>query len=109
VPGIAHDLHRGAIGIAGSLGPLTRTVESLSLWRPRATDPLTFAGVPLLLVGQALLAFYFGAGASTIVDPWLRCLRIYLGVLSFRFVEGSPWPLLRKLEVFLRISFYLVA
>jgi putative ABC transport system permease protein len=56
-----------AIGIIGSLA-LTRTVESL-LFGVTATDPLTFGGVTLLLVGAGLLACYLPARRATRVDP----------------------------------------
>jgi predicted permease len=56
-----------AIGIAGSL-VLTRTVESL-LFGVTATDPVTFGGVTLLLVGAALLACFIPARRATKVDP----------------------------------------
>ncbi len=55
------------IGIAGSLA-LTRTVESL-LFGVTATDPFTFAGVTLLLVGATLLACYIPARRAMRVDP----------------------------------------
>jgi putative ABC transport system permease protein len=56
-----------AIGIAGSLA-LTRTVESL-LFGVTATDPLTFGGVTLFLVGAALLACFIPARRAAKVDP----------------------------------------
>jgi len=56
-----------AIGIAGSLA-LTRAVESL-LFGVTPTDPLTFGGVTLLLVGAALLACFIPARRATKVDP----------------------------------------
>ena len=58
-----------AIGIAGSL-VLTRAVESL-LFGVTATDPLTFGGVTLLLVGAALLACYMPARRAARVDPMI--------------------------------------
>jgi putative ABC transport system permease protein len=56
-----------ATGIAGSLA-LTRTVESL-LFGVTATDPLTFGGVTVLLVGAGLLACYLPARRAMRVDP----------------------------------------
>jgi len=55
------------IGFAGSLA-LTRAVESL-LFGVTATDPLTFAGVILLLTASAMLACYIPARRASRVDP----------------------------------------
>jgi predicted permease len=56
-----------AVGIAGSF-ILTRAMQSL-LFGVSATDPVTLAGVALLLGFAALLACYIPARRATMVDP----------------------------------------
>jgi ABC-type antimicrobial peptide transport system permease subunit len=61
-----------AIGIGLSLA-ITRLISTL-LFGISSTDPLTFAGVALLLAGVALFASYLPARRATRVDP-LAALR----------------------------------
>jgi len=65
-----------AIGIVLGLGAslaLTRVVSSY-LVGVSATDPVTFAGVPLVLLGVAALASYLPARRAMTIDP-IRALR----------------------------------
>jgi len=57
----------GAVGVAASLA-LTRLMRSL-LYEVSAADPLTFAGVALLLLAVALLACYVPARRAARIDP----------------------------------------
>jgi predicted permease len=56
-----------AAGIFGAIA-LTRTMQSM-LYHTSATDPITFAGVAVLLTFIALLASYLPARRATRVDP----------------------------------------
>lgn len=56
-----------AIGLAGALA-VTRLVES-QLYSVKATDPLTFAAIALLLLLVALAACFIPAWRATRVDP----------------------------------------
>ena len=56
-----------AIGAAAALS-MSRLMASL-LYEVKPTDPMTFAGVPILLGGVALLATYIPARRAARVDP----------------------------------------
>jgi putative ABC transport system permease protein len=66
-PGVKLALIGAALGILGAFAA-TRLVSSL-LFGVTATDPLTFAGVSLLLVLVAVLASWLPARRATKVDP----------------------------------------
>jgi ABC-type lipoprotein release transport system permease subunit len=55
------------LGLLGA-GLLTRVMASL-LFGVSATDAVTFAVVPVLLIAIALLASYLPARRATLVDP----------------------------------------
>jgi putative ABC transport system permease protein len=73
VRGLVTSLIGAAIGLAAAF-QLTRAVSAM-LYGVTATDPLVFAGVPLLLVAVSAVASYIPARKATRIDPLaaLRC------------------------------------
>jgi putative ABC transport system permease protein len=68
---LAQGARLAALGIASGLAAALATTRLMTsfLFGVRATDPLTFAAVSVLLVAVALLACYIPARRATRVDP----------------------------------------
>ncbi len=72
VHGLMTSLIGAVIGVAAAFA-LTRSLSGM-LYGVTATDPLVFAGVPLLLIGVSAIASYVPARKATLIDP-LTALR----------------------------------
>jgi putative ABC transport system permease protein len=70
--GLVTSIVGAAIGVAAAFA-LTRGLAGM-LYGVTATDPMVFAGVPLLLIGISVLASYVPARKATAIDP-LQALR----------------------------------
>jgi ABC-type antimicrobial peptide transport system permease subunit len=71
--GVTLVLLGAGIGLAGALGA-SRLVQGM-LYGGSALDPLTFIGVPFVLLGVAMLAIWIPARRAATVDPMVA-LRI---------------------------------
>ena len=69
VRGLTTSLIGAGIGLAAAF-QLTRMLSGM-LYGVTATDPLVFAGVPLLLIGVSVAASYVPARKATRIDPLL--------------------------------------
>jgi ABC-type antimicrobial peptide transport system permease subunit len=67
--GLSLSIAGAAVGFVGA--PIVSRLMAGLLYSVRPTDPVTFAGVAVLLVGVALLACYIPARRVMKVDPML--------------------------------------
>ena len=65
--GLSLAIAGAAVGLVGAL--IVSHLMAGLLYGVRPTDPLTFSGVALLLIGVALLACYIPARRAVCVDP----------------------------------------